>query len=66
MIECSFGEKQSHLGGQWFWFCSNKEFYLHTVPENLAKYCIATFRAIFCLFREGNPHRMHCKILYTL
>ncbi len=30
MIECSFGEKQSHLGGQWFWFCSNKEFYLHT------------------------------------
>ncbi len=39
---------------------------VQTVPENRAKYCIATSRHNSCLFREGNPHRMHCKILYTL
>jgi len=37
-----------------------------TVPETIANYGIATFRAISCLFREGHPHRIHCKILYTL
>ena len=37
-----------------------------TVPKNIAKYGIATFRHILCLFREGNPHWMNCKILYAL
>src|SRR5216110_3232945 len=36
-----------------------------TVPKNLAKYCITLLRSLFCLLCEGNPHRMHCEILYT-